>query len=273
MQATRLLIQLLKTAAELPAAPAPVKTPAPAPAPAIVPSPSGKLPPLQPGTTAIAKPLATATAAPYQDPVGATYETNSQSYRMWKRPIVSSAEVAWDRRAPIEPAAAQAMSAEDLAALKQLPNVKRVDMGGTGFNGSFTPSDGTLQTSDHRMVALHEATHAADPEANDYLKGGPRTPREQEVPAMVTENVEAMRQGVPASALEGDQPWLIAHTQQHGPKLTGQPADFQEVERWTKQLRAGDNELARRYRDWFTASGGSLPPAPGGHQHGPGCGH
>jgi hypothetical protein len=107
-----------------------------------------------------------------------------------------------------------------------------------------------------RVDALHESTHHADPElAKAYMtRDGKAIPTEytEEVPAMVSENVAAMRDGWTAK----DDDWRYEAMKKYGPKLSPDKdlkKDTAAVKAFVENLRKPGSTLKRTYEAFLDA--------------------
>ena len=107
-----------------------------------------------------------------------------------------------------------------------------------------------LPSDSPRAVALHELAHATDPAG---VSLSPWT-AEREIPAMVTESVESMRQGAQPGQggweSSGTAPWVYEYMKKYGPKLTGEPSDATAVQNFMQRIRGGDPHLTGAYKTW-----------------------
>jgi superfamily II DNA or RNA helicase len=214
--------------------------------------------------------------APDKGPVTNTYTMvrSGANQRFWNRPIsfTQHAEVSGQdgihhsESIPFIPTSRDAVSGDgfhatapqvaspaDRTAMAQYRPIDHTD---AAVDSQYDSVKHRLSLADAtpRSIMLHEATHAFDPKTQDVriLHPGTDDVFEPEVPAMVTENQEAMRQGVPASSLDprGQGSWVQDATKKYGSPLTGQPTDVEAVKNWVQNLR-GDSPTGRNYRNWL----------------------
>lgn len=98
-----------------------------------------------------------------------------------------------------------------------------------------------------RNVGYHEALHNLDPSIATGARLGAR-PFEYEVPAMIAENTDAMRQGWAPKQHD----WRYDAMKKYGPKTTGDTKqDVKQLEKWITEFRDENAPLNRGYKQFL----------------------
>lgn len=117
---------------------------------------------------------------------------------------------------------------------------------------------------------LRDGAFSAATRLREIRTGYPSNRYEEELPAIVAENVAALRkEPVAARDLEelGETqagPWIYNHMLRYGPQFSEDPeitkADEAELQRWMQDLRSKDSRLGSIYRTWREQQGHGIDP-------------